>query len=103
MISLRNTSTLYWTYLATSTGLLFNSIQKGPLCGRPRMAGGKKAPLPKICHRHPTMMKLGTPYRKRPQKYVDHVEPPLSSSGINIFSTFIERNQEMQLYQEIQV
>ena len=29
--------------------------------------GGKKAPLPKICHTYPTMMKLGTviPYLKK--------------------------------------
>ena len=32
--------------------------------------GGKKAPLPKICHRYPAMMKLGTviPYLKKIQK-----------------------------------
>ena len=32
--------------------------------------GGKKAPLPKICHTYPTMMKLGTviPYLKKIQK-----------------------------------
>ena len=32
--------------------------------------GGKKAPLPKICHTYPTMMKLGTviPYPKKIQK-----------------------------------
>ena len=32
--------------------------------------GNKKAPLPKICHTYPTMMKLGTvtPYLKKIQK-----------------------------------
>ena len=32
--------------------------------------GGKKAPLPKICHVYPTMMKLGTviPYLKKIQE-----------------------------------
>ena len=32
--------------------------------------GGKKAPVPEICHTYPTMMKLGTviPYPKKIQK-----------------------------------
>ena len=49
----------------------FNPIQDGHFWCCPRMRGGKKAPpLPKICHRYPTMMKLGTviPYLKKIQK-----------------------------------
>ena len=33
----------------------FNPIQDGPIWGF-----SKKAPLPKICHTYPTMMKLGS-------------------------------------------
>ena len=38
--------------------------------------GGKKVlPLSKICHRYPTLMKLGAviPYLKKIQKYKNHV------------------------------
>ena len=41
--------------------------------------GAKRPPLPKICHRHPTMMKLGTviPYLKKIKKiYESHDAPP---------------------------
>ena len=42
--------------------LLFNPIQDGLFRGCSRMMGGgvksKKAPLPKICHTYPTMMKI---------------------------------------------
>ena len=42
-----------------------NPIQDGPFRGYSRM-GGQKAPLPKVCHTYPTMMKLGpvVPYLK---------------------------------------
>ena len=42
-------------------------------CGR-----GKKAALPKICHRYPTMMKLGTviPYLKKIQKIYESRDIP---------------------------
>ena len=41
--------------------------------------GGKKAPLPKICHTYPTMMKLGTviPYLKKIQKIYESRDTPL--------------------------
>ena len=50
-------------------------------------SGGGKLPLPKICHIHPTMMKLGivTPYLKKIQKYLNHVTHTLSSAEISIF------------------
>ena len=39
---------------------LINPIHDGFFRGCSRMGGGKKAPLPKICHTYPTMMKLGS-------------------------------------------
>ena len=40
--------------------------------------GAKKAPLPKICHTYPTMMKLGTviPYPKKIQKIYESCDTP---------------------------
>ena len=39
----------------------------------------KRAPLPKICHTYPTMMKLGTviPYPKKIQKIYESRDTPL--------------------------
>ena len=51
--------------------LSVNPFQDEHFRGCSRMGeGGKKAPLPKICHRYPAMMKLGTviPYLKKIQK-----------------------------------
>ena len=47
----------------------------------------KRALLPKICHKYPTMMKFGTviPYLKKIQKYINHVAHLLSSADIGIF------------------
>ena len=44
-----------------------------------RGGGGKKAPLPRICHTYPTMMKLGTviPYTKKIQKIYESRDTPL--------------------------
>ena len=56
--------------------------------------GRQKDPLPKFCHRYPTMMKLGTviPYlKKRFKKYMNHVIQPLSSAEISIFSPEISK------------
>ena len=49
---------------------LFNPIQDELFWGCSRMRVAKKAPLPKICHTYPAMMKLGTviPYLKKIQK-----------------------------------
>ena len=40
--------------------------------------GGKKAPLPKICHTYPIMMKLGTviPYLKKIKKIHESRDTP---------------------------
>ena len=59
---------------------MFNTIQNGGFwdCSRMRAGGGKKAPLPKICHTYPTIMKLGAfiPYLKKIQKiYKSHDTP----------------------------
>ena len=55
--------------------------------------GGQKVPLPKICHTHPTMMKLGTviPYLKKIQKIYESRDTPLSSADISIFSPEISK------------
>ena len=58
----------------------FNPIQDGLFWGFSRMeGGGKKAPLPKICHTYPTIMKLGTviPYPKKIQKIYESRDTPL--------------------------
>ena len=46
-------------------------------CGE--RGGDKKVPLPKICHAHPTMMKLGRviPYLKKSQKIYELCDTPL--------------------------
>ena len=55
--------------------------------------GSKKAPLPKICHTYPTMMKLGTviSYLKKIQKYMNHVTHHLRFADISIFSTDVSK------------
>ena len=43
------------------TAILPNPIQDGSFRGCSRMVGAaKRLPLPKICHRYPKIMKLGT-------------------------------------------
>ena len=51
------------------------------------MSGAKKAPIPKICHTYPTIMKLGTviSYLKKIQRYINHVTHSVSSADISIF------------------
>ena len=50
-------------------------------------AGGKKAPLPKICYTYSARMKLGTvlSYLKKIKKNVNHLTHPLRSADISIF------------------
>ena len=57
------------------------------LLGLSLIGGGKKAPLSKISHIYPTMMKLVTviPYLKRSKKHINHVTHPLSYADIRIF------------------
>ena len=56
-----------------------NPIQDGLFRGCSRIGGGKEAPLPKICHTYPTMMKLGIviPYLKKIQKIYELCDTPL--------------------------
>ena len=55
--------------------------------------GPKKPPLPKICHTHPTMMKLGTviPYLKKFQKLYESRETPLEFYWHQHFLTEISK------------
>ena len=58
--------------------------------------GGRKtsgSSHPKICHRYPTMIKLGRviPYLKRFKKCTNHVTHPLSSADISTFSPEISK------------
>ena len=55
--------------------------------------GDKKATLPKICHTHPSIIKLGsyTLQKEDTKKYMNHVIHPFSSSDISIFSPEISK------------
>ena len=59
--------------------------------------GSKKSPLTKICHTYPTMMKLGTiiPYLNKIKKIYE--------SRDTLLQHFFTGNQQILLYQEIQV
>ena len=65
----------------SKNGLRFNPIQDELFRGCSLIwgGGGKKAPLPKICHTYPAMMKLGTviPYPKKIQKIYESRDTPL--------------------------
>ena len=76
--------------------MYINHIQDGLFRAAHGWSGGKKTPLPKICHTYPITMKLGTVIRYL-KKIMTH---PLSSAGI---STFFTGNQPILLYQEIQI
>ena len=94
--ALRNFAKVTGKYLCHS--LYFNRVRLATLLTLFRMGifglltdgggRGKKAPLSKICHTYPTMMKLGTviPYLKDIKHYMNHVTHPLISAEINIFS-----------------
>ena len=82
--------------------MYINHIQDGLFRAAHGWSGGKKTPLPKICHTYPVTMKLGTVirYLKKIQRLLNHMTHPLSSSDI---STFFTGNQPILLYQEIQI
>ena len=63
--------------------------------------GGKKSPLPEICHTYPTTKKLGTviPYLKKIQKIYESRDTPPDFYRHQIFTG----NQQILLYQEIQI
>ena len=60
--------------------------------------GDKKAPLPKICHTYPRIMKLGTVITclKKIQKLLNHATHSLSSADISIFYPEISKFFYMQ-------
>ena len=64
--------------------------------------GGKKDPLPKICHTYPAMIKLGAiiPYIKKIQKMYKTHDTPLE---FYLHQHFFTGNQQLSLYQEIQI
>ena len=69
--------------------------------------GGRKAPVPKICHTYPTMMKLGTviTYLKKIQKiYKSHTLTDMwHTLSVLLKSAFFTENQPLFLYQEIRI
>ena len=83
--------------------LTLNPIQDGPFrdCSQMGGVGGKKDPLPKFCHTHPTLMKLGTliPYLKKIRKIYKWCDTPFEFCWHQQFC----RNQLILLHQEIQI
>ena len=65
--------------------------------------GAKKASLPKISHTYPTIIKLGTviPYLKEIKEMYESRDTPCDFSWHQHF--FFTGNQQILLYQEIQV
>ena len=55
--------------------------------------GVGNTPFYKICHKHPTVVKLGTvlPYLRKIQKIYKSRDTPLSFADISIFSTGISK------------
>ena len=83
--------------------LFINPILDGHFWSCSRIwGGGKKAPLPKICHTYPIMMKLGTviPYLKKIKKIHESRDTPPDFCWHQHFFT---KNQQILLYQEIQI
>ena len=64
--------------------------------------GGKKNALPKICHTYSTKMKLGRnlPYLKKAHKIYESRNTHLETCG---HEHFFIRNQQIFLYQKIQI
>ena len=64
--------------------------------------GGVGGHRPKICHTYPTMTKLGTviPYLKQIQNIYESRDTPLEFCW---HQQFISGNQQIWLYQEIQI
>ena len=73
----------YLLYRDSTVLTLLRMAFFGAAHGRGRGEGGKKAPLPKICHTYPAVMKLGTviPYPKKIQKIYESRDTPLEFCG----------------------
>ena len=78
-----------------SLKLYFNPIQNGPFRGCSRVGGGKKAPIPKICHTYPTLMQPGIVI-----SYLKKIQKTYKSSDTTLEFCW---HQELLLYQEIRV
>ena len=94
-------------YTKTLPFKCINPIQNGLFRGcswKGRRGGGAKRPhpLPKICHRYPTMMKLGTviPCLKKIQKIYESRDTPIEFCW---YQHFFTGNQQILVYQEIQI
>ena len=90
-----------YDFKLTFQSIDINRIHDGLFRGCSRM-GGTKAPLPKICHTYPTMMKLGTviPYLKKIQKLYKSSDTLLDFCW---HQHFVIDKQQILLYQEIQI
>ena len=79
----------------------YDLIQDGYFRGCSRMGVAKRSPLPKICDKYPTTMKLATviPYLGKIQKKYQSRDTP---SGSCWHQHFFTGNQQSFLYQEIQ-
>ena len=79
-----------------------NPIQNRHFRGCSWMGEAKKAPLPKICHTYPAMMKHGTviPYLNKIQKIFESRD---ISSKFCWHQHFFTGNQQILIYQEIQI
>ena len=79
--------------LTVSYNIAVLTLSRMGISGAAHWWGPKNAHLLKICHRYPTMMKLGTaiPYLKKIQKYIIHMTHSLSSADISIFSPEISK------------
>ena len=66
--------------------------------------GGKKAPLPKICHTYPTWMKLGTviPYISY-KKIQKNIWITWNIAWVLLTWAIFTRNQQILLYQKMQI
>ena len=103
------TSNDYWNLLFlvkcltsfNSSKMLLTLFRMG-IFGAAHGWGAKKDPLPKICHTYPTMVKLGTdiPCLKKIQKIYESRVTPLELCPHHHFFT---GNQQIWLYQEIQI
>ena len=71
--------TFVWFGLGWHLVLKYSPCSDGLFGGCSRMEGPKKSPIPKIYHKYPTKMKLGTviPNLKKDQKIYESCNSPL--------------------------
>ena len=90
---------LHFWWFAKFALTLFRMGFSGAAHGSGGGGWGKKAPLPKICHTYPTMMKLDLviPYPKKIQKIYESRDTPLEFCWHQHFFT---ENQQILLYKK---